>query len=75
MFKPAPDSAATRLAALPTPADRVREAFRLALLRDPDADELAHGVEFLKAHADKPADTVGQLLWALVTGPEFLTNH
>jgi len=53
----------------------VREAFRLALLRDPDVDELNHGVEFVKAHADKPAESVGQLLWALVAGPEFLTNH
>jgi mono/diheme cytochrome c family protein len=75
LFKPAPDTAATRLAALPTPADRVREAFRLALLRDPDADELAHGIAFLQAHTDKPAEAVGQLLWALVAGPEFLTNH
>jgi mono/diheme cytochrome c family protein len=75
LFTPAADTAATRLAALPTPTERVREAFRLALLRDPDADELARGVEFLKAHADKPADAIGQLLWALVAGPEFLTNH
>jgi hypothetical protein len=75
LFKPVPDTAATRFAALQTPADRVREAFRLTLLRDPDADELAHGVAFLQAHADKPAETAGQLLWALVAGPEFLTNH
>jgi mono/diheme cytochrome c family protein len=75
LFQPAPDTAATRLAAVQSPADRVREAFRLALLRDPDADELAHGIAFLQAHADKPAEAVGQLLWALVAGPEFLTNH
>jgi mono/diheme cytochrome c family protein len=75
LFKPAPDSAAARLAALPTAAERVREMFRIALLRDPDADELSHGIEFLNAHADKPAETAGQLLWALVAGPEFLTNH
>jgi mono/diheme cytochrome c family protein len=75
LFKPAPETAASRIAALPTPAERVREVFRLALLRDPDADELSHGVEFLKAYADKPAETIGQLLWALVAGPEFLTNH
>ena len=75
LFKPAPDTATARLAALPTCSERVRESFRTALLRDPDADELAHGIEFLKAHADKPAETAGQLLWALVAGPEFLTNH
>ena len=27
-------------------------AFRRALIRDPDAEELAHGVEFLNAHGD-----------------------
>jgi hypothetical protein len=53
----------------------VRAAFRRAVLRDPDADELARGVEFLHSYADKPAEGVGQLVWALVAGPEFLTNH
>jgi mono/diheme cytochrome c family protein len=58
---------------LPPPEDRVRTAFRRTLIRDPDAEELVQGVAFLKAHAS-PAAT-GQLLWALVSGPEFLTNH
>jgi mono/diheme cytochrome c family protein len=75
LFKPEPASAAARLAPLPTPADRVRDAFRRALVRDPDAEELARGVVFLKAHAGDPAGAAGQLLWALVAGPEFLTNH
>jgi mono/diheme cytochrome c family protein len=61
-------------APLPPPEDRVRAVFRRALVRDPDAEELAHGVAFLNAHADTSAAT-GQLLWALVAGPEFLTNH
>jgi mono/diheme cytochrome c family protein len=75
LFKPSLDTAMNRIGTLPTPAERVRETFRLALLRNPDAEELAHGVEFLTAHAGQPAETVGQLLWAIVTGPEFLTNH
>jgi mono/diheme cytochrome c family protein len=75
LFRPESGSAAARLGALPTPDDRVREAFRLALLREPDAEELAQGMTFLQAHADKPAEAAGQLLWALVAGPEFLTNH
>jgi mono/diheme cytochrome c family protein len=61
-------------APLPPPEDRVRAAFRRTLIRDPDTEELVQGVAFLKAHADSPAAT-GQLLWALVSGPEFLTNH
>jgi mono/diheme cytochrome c family protein len=75
LFKPDAGSAAVRLGALPVPADRVRAAFRLALVREPDAEELAHGVAFLAAHADRPAEAAGQLLWALVAAPEFLTNH
>ena len=55
--------------------DRVREAFRMALVREPDADELAAGVEYLKSRPGETAEAAGQLLWALVSGPEFLTNH
>lgn len=69
LFKPSPgETTATQ------PEEAVRAAFRRALIRDPDAEELARGVAFLKAHSDNSA-AVGQLLWALVTGPEFLTNH
>jgi hypothetical protein len=57
-----------------SPEETVRSAFRRALIRDPDKDELARGVQFLKSHPDSPA-AAGQLLWALVAGPEFLTNH
>ncbi|MHA3773430.1 DUF1549 domain-containing protein [Verrucomicrobiota bacterium sgz303538] len=75
LFKADAGTVAERLGALPTPEARVREAFRIALIREPDAADLAKGVEFLTAYPDKPAEAVGQLLWALVTGPEFLTNH
>jgi hypothetical protein len=70
LFKPDPAD----VAPLPPPPEQVRAAFRRDLVRDPDAAELARGVDFLKAHAD-PHTAAGQLLWALVTGPEFLTNH
>jgi mono/diheme cytochrome c family protein len=69
LFKPSPgETSATQ------PEEAVRAAFRRALIRDPDAEDLARGVAFLKAHSDHSA-ALGQLLWALVTGPEFLTNH
>ena len=75
LYAPESGAAAERLANLPTPEERVRGAFHLALTRDPDAEELAVGVKFLQARADKPAVAAGQLLWALASGPEFLTNH
>ncbi len=75
LYAPESGDAAERLGALPPPEDRVREAFNMTLTREPDAEELAQGVEFLKTRAAKPAQAVGQLLWALAAGPEFLTNH
>jgi len=75
LFHPAAGDASEQISALKTPEEQVREAFRRTLIREPDADELAHGVEYLRKGADHPADSIGQLLWALVTGPEFLTNH
>ncbi len=74
-FQAAPNSATEKIAALPKPEDRVRAAFQRALVRAPEADELAQGVRFLEASKGDPAAAVGQLLWALVTGPEFATNH
>ena len=75
LFKPEPGTAAQRLAEMPAVEERVREAFRLALSRQPDAAELAQGAKYLKNRADQPGEAAGQLLWALVAGPEFLTNH
>jgi hypothetical protein len=75
LFKAEAGTASEHLGSVPRNEDRVREAFRLALTRQPDSSELAEGVKFLKSRADKPAEAAGQLLWALVAGPEFLTNH
>jgi hypothetical protein len=75
LFKPDAGTAAEQLGAIPSIEERVREVFRLALIREPDVEELAQGVEYLSARADHPAEAAGQLIWALVAGPEFLTNH
>ncbi|MEO8351733.1 MAG: DUF1553 domain-containing protein [Chthoniobacteraceae bacterium] len=69
------DTAASQLATLPALEDRVRGAFLRALIREPDSEEMARGLEFLQARIDQPAAATGNLLWALVTGPEFATNH
>ncbi len=75
LFKPDPGTSAERLSVLPTVEERVQQAFRLALIREPDTAELAQGVEYLRSPVGQSASGVGKLLWALVTGPEFLSNH
>ena len=71
LFASEPGNAAAHLATLSSPEARVREAFHFALTREPDAEELARGTDFLNTRPD----AAGQLLWALTAGPEFLTNH
>jgi hypothetical protein len=75
LYKPEPGNAVDALAQIASLEDRVRAAFQFALTREPDAEELARGVEFLRSREDRAADAAGQLLWALAAGPEFLTNH
>jgi hypothetical protein len=75
LYTPEAGNAPEALALLPDIQERVRQAFELTLTREPDAEELARGVEFLQKREDKPAQAAGQLLWALAAGPEFLTNH
>lgn len=75
LFAPDPDTAAERLGKIPKPQDRVRQAFCLALGRYPDVHELAEGIKFLNANSKPTGQAAGELLWALVAGPEFLSNH
>ncbi len=73
LLKPAEGNTAARLAALPDVEARAREAFLAVLARQPDAEETAQAAVFLRGYPDKPADGVRDLLWALMTGAEFLT--
>src|SRR5262249_30203555 len=75
LFKPDPGTTAEQLARLPKAEDQARAIFQVALTRQPDKNEAVEAVKFLENHADKPDEAAGQLLWALVAGPEFLTNH
>jgi hypothetical protein len=71
----APGTTAERLAAIMDPAARVRQAFRVAYARDPDAEELAGAARFLKVRADRTPQATAQLWWALLAGAEFRFNH
>jgi hypothetical protein len=53
----------------------VRRSFEAVLGRGPDADEAAGAQAFLEKLGARRESAVRSLLWALVCGPEFLTNH
>ena len=75
LFKPEPGTTVEQLGKVLPLEDRARDIFRLALIRQPDPAEIAEAVRFLKSRAGQPEEAAGQLMWALVAGPEFLTNH
>ncbi len=53
----------------------VTTAFECTLSRGPVAEEQAAFTEYLNARGDRRSAAVQQLVWALVTSPEFRFNH
>lgn len=75
LVRPGGGNTAERLAAMPDPVGRVREAFRIAYNREPDAEELKETTAFLQARTANPQKATSQLWWALLAGAEFRINH
>lgn len=73
LLKSEPATLCARLAAITEPRKRVGEAIRAVFGRDATGEELAEGARYL-AGREAVAGT-RQLLWALLTSPEFQTNH
>ncbi len=73
LLKPAPGSTTTRLLALGSNDERVREGFRTVFGRLPDPVELRECLSVLDSHS--PEKGVKNLQWALLTSAEFLVNH
>ncbi len=65
---------ATRLAALPDDA-AVAEAFWCILARPPAADEAASVAGYLRARSGRRPAACQQVVWALLSSPEFRFNH
>jgi len=53
----------------------ITRAFRIALSRDPQPDEMFTVQEYLSARRDRATAAWQQVVWALVTTPEFRFNH
>jgi hypothetical protein len=54
---------------------RVKQAFLKIFGRWPDDRETSTAKVFLEQREDRPEDAIKQLLWAMLTSAEFLTNH
>jgi hypothetical protein len=73
ILRPEPGSTVARLAQVPDPSVRAREAFAAVLGREPDREEARGMQTFLEAQAKRPVDGIRDGLWALMTSAEFLT--
>jgi hypothetical protein len=64
-----------RLLKLNSPADLVELAVRNVFSRAPEEDERRVLCEYLQHRTDRPDAACRQLVWALLTSPEFRFNH
>lgn len=71
LLEPAPGNTAERLSGIADPVERAREAFRAVLGREPTAEETDRCEAVLRDRSTSTA-AVRDLLWALMTGAEFL---
>jgi hypothetical protein len=64
-----------RAALCGTPDEAVKLLVQTVLGRGAKADEVTAFTDYVAARADRKAEAYRQILWALLTGPEFRFNH
>lgn len=64
-----------RLKSIDEDVAMVRHAFLAVLSREPEDEEQQTLVEYLTARSDRRVEGIQQVVWALVTSPEFRFNH
>jgi hypothetical protein len=69
------DKLVGHLKTIEDPAETIRVAFRNVLSREPDESELSAFSAFIESRADRPADALRQIVWALLTSPEMRFNY
>ncbi len=74
VFQEGPGTTLARLNGLPESTARVREAFSAVYGRPPEPLETEQAVAFLNHGAGAAAEKTRDLLWALMTSAEFLTQ-
>jgi hypothetical protein len=64
-----------RLLKRAVPAEQIDRAVRNILSRAPDEEEKRVLREYLEQRTDRPEEACRQLVWALLTSPDFRFNH
>jgi hypothetical protein len=59
----------------PDPEEAIRTAFRVTLNREPEPEEIPAFKQYLNQRTERPADGLGQIVWALLTSPELRFNY
>ena len=75
LLKPQEGNLVSRLVAAPNHQTRTELAFREIYGRKPDAEETAFSEGFLSKRGDRLSAACGQLVWAMLSSPEFRLNH
>jgi hypothetical protein len=57
------------------PSEKLRSLYLTAFSREPRAEELAHGLDFLSRRSDRDAQAWEDVVWAVINTKEFLFNH
>ncbi len=73
LLKATPGGTIEKLTAISSKAARVQAAFQAVYGRNPDAEEATVSLQFLSKRGERSGEATRDLLWALMTGAEFLT--
>ncbi len=75
LLEPGGSNLTAKLLAMDRNEERVKEAFIAVLGREPDSSEKEQSVAYLAVRKERLEAGVKQLVWALLAGAEFQTNH
>lgn len=70
-----PGNIIDKLIGLKDVESQIKAAFRLVLLRNPDAEEIHYANQFLRKLQGHKEQKLSHFIWALINNPEFLMNH
>ncbi len=75
LLDPHPGSTTQKLMSFPELDQRIEQAYLRVFGRWPEKHEADQMQGFLRKRHDTPVEGIKQMLWAMITSAEFLTNH